>query len=530
METQQTQTASPLTGNASQQSVRQLTTLLQNALPHLDMQLAVDTTGFKSRRTGVRGKGGITSVHGELHNDCIISLDFELLRCPPAARLRLSMLQNLISELDEKCRLSRPRREPDDGQSSLWVSVEVAAEPMSMTRQDALMGEVEKLNAIARALQAVYPWKLRDAPQNEKLRAWAGDTHRFLQGGASVALVKETLGGLGQEKRAGRSPEVQGRFSGRLAGPELLDTLQDRLLGQDRALGELAQKLRMECLTRPPHQPLRYCAQGTPGTGKSESAVLLAEHLEVPYANIDAASMPDYYTASAQLLGSGRGIVGSYKSGRLEQAAKHHRGAVLEISDLDHARPAVRSCLADLFLQILETGEGQTATVAMFSCANLILAFTINLPEGKDEQIHKPLGFAGAASHGQAAAQVNTEIKRMLSSAFLSRIGRPILFDPLDNAVLGRIVERTVVEAARRAISNLETIEARVDTEEGLGRSVVGHLDSDLRAFGARGVVERARSLTTEALLRARQAGRLAQAQTLTVHAEEDGTLHIEPE
>lgn len=749
METQQTKATGPLTGRASEQSVRQLTTLLQNILPHLDIQLAVGH-GFQSRRTGVRGKGGIMAVHGELHNDSVVSVAFEILRCPPAARMRMRKLVDLIASLNEKCRLIAPRQQSPDEQPALWVSLEVAAEPMSMTRQDALMGEVEKLNAIARALQAemprsldhtdlkeqykglsehlqpVYPWKLRDTPQNEKLREWADDTHRFLQGGASVALVspfplvrelslavlagvltdagqtlgstvnprmkaevliqivekapgtvavhgpsvslgsnayevgnemdnllrllssqgnpavftgsygelqrifsggqggaadplrpvlrrvppvereelaefavhraavqsggiggkkrrelarqvleatgdlapevqkrilpmianrrvqtwldgreedpgtrayaasiaevKETLGGLGQEKRAGRSPEVQGRFSGRLAGPELLDTLQDRLLGQDRALGELAQKLRMECLTRPPHQPLRYCAQGTPGTGKSESAVLLAEHLEVPYVNIDAASMPDYYTASAQLLGSGRGIVGSYKSGRLEQAAKHHRGAVLEISDLDHARPAVRSCLADLFLQILETGEGQTATGAMFSCANLILAFTINLPEGKDEQIHKPLGFAGTTSHGQAAAQVNTEIKRMLSSAFLSRIGQPILFDPLDKAVLARIVERTVVEAARRAITNLETIDARVETGDALGQSVVAQLDSDLLAFGARGVVERARSLTTEALLRARQAGELANAETLTVHAEQDGTLHVEPE
>jgi ATP-dependent Clp protease ATP-binding subunit ClpA len=366
---------------------------------------------------------------------------------------------------------------------------------------------------------------------SRRVQTWLGGQERDPDAcdyAAAVADLKETLGGLSGEKRVCRSPEVQRRFAARLTGPRLLETLQRELLGQDRALEELTGKMQTECLTRPPHQPLRYCAQGTPGTGKSESAVLLANHLEVPYINIDAASMPDYYTASAQLLGSGRGIVGSYESGRLEQAAKHHRGAVVELSDLDHARPAVRSCLADLFLQLLETGEGQTATGASFSCANLILAFTINLPEGKDEQIHKPLGFAGTTSRQQAAAQVNTEVKRMLSNAFLSRIGQPILFDPLDKSVLARIVERTALAAARRATKSLKNHATRVTIREGLGRAVVDDLDSDLLAFGARGVVERARSLTTEALLRAHQAGCLADTESITIQIGNNGELDIE--
>ena len=138
---------------------------------------------------------------------------------------------------------------------------------------------------------------------------------------------------------------------------------------------------------------MRYCAEGTPATGKSESTVLLAEWLGIPYICIDAASMSSSHTAAAQLLGSGRGIVGSYQSGRLEQAAKHHAGAVIEVSDLDHAVPEVRAAMADLFLQILENGEAQSATGAMFSCANLIFVFTMNLPGGQDAKVHQGIGF-----------------------------------------------------------------------------------------------------------------------------------------
>ncbi len=66
---------------------------------------------------------------------------------------------------------------------------------------------------------------------------------------------------------------------------------------------------------------------GTPGTGQVD-AQLLARVLDVPFVVIDAASMSDAYTVTSQLLGSSRGIVNSYQPGRLEQVAKHHRGAV----------------------------------------------------------------------------------------------------------------------------------------------------------------------------------------------------------
>src|SRR5512137_1250561 len=122
------------------------------------------------------------------------------------------------------------------------------------------------------------------------------------------------LSGLSPRPRAGRAPEVQERFTRVLTDPGLLPFLEDHLLAQDQALEQLVSRLVMESLTRPSHQPIRYCAQGPPGTGKSESAVLLAQRLGIPYVNIDAASMPDYYTASSQLLGSGRGIVMSYQS------------------------------------------------------------------------------------------------------------------------------------------------------------------------------------------------------------------------
>jgi len=343
-----------------------------------------------------------------------------------------------------------------------------------------------------------------------------------------VGGFAETLAGLSASPRATRFLHVQESFTRNLTGGDLLDAFKKSLLAQDLALEQLADRLCMEALTRPLHQPLRYCAQGSPGTGKSESAILLARHLSIPYVNIDAASMPDYYTAAAQLLGSGRGVVGSFQSGRLEQAAKHHAGAVIEISDLDHAVPTVRCTLADLFLQILETGEAQSATGAMFSCANLIFAFTMNLPGGQDETVQKQIGFVSKVSRRDVRAKVAQALKRMLSGAFLSRVGTPILFDPLDESTMAEIAQRAVQMAIADSASRLGMRIGEVRVGRDVGKHVVSVLEVNIASFGARALLEKSRSLATRCILQLRRGGLHYEGKTLLVIPGPEGTLSLE--
>lgn len=318
---------------------------------------------------------------------------------------------------------------------------------------------------------------------------------------SKMEKLTETLAGLNTESRAARSPLVQNRFTQKLTGSGLVGFFKSELLAQDEALENLAARLHSEVLTRPLHQPIRYFCQGTPSTGKSQSAVLLARFLNIPFLNIDAASLPDYYTASSQLLGSARGIVGSHKSGRLEQAAKHHTGAVVEISDLDHAVPSVRSVFADLFLQVLETGEAQSSTGAMFSCANLIFAFTINLPGGLDEEIRRGFGFNNSPGSSEIKKRVVSEIKNMFSTAFLSRIGDPILFAPLEGEALEKIIENELSKSSRTAFERMNMGIREIKMEKELGRNVLAGYAGNITVLGARALLEYARHLVSRAVL-----------------------------
>ena len=377
-------------------------------------------------------------------------------------------------------------------------------------------------NSAERDLSSLLISSLQELSANDRLRVLPAAAKRTitywtsgrLNGSGDISdyaikmsKLSETLSGLCITPRNVRAVEVQERFIRVLTGPELLPFLKRRLLGQDQALEQLVLRLSTECLTRPLHQPLCYCAQGTPGTGKSESTALLAERLGLPLVHVDAASIPDYYTAAAQLLGSGRGIVGSYQSGRLEQAAKHHSGVVIEVSDLDHANPSARSYLADLFLQVLEVGEATSATGATFSCANAIFAFTLNLPNGMDELVRRGIGFENTPNRNHIAGKVASEIKGILSSAFLSRIGRPILFDPLSGEILGRIIELAIEASIPTAAERLGQPVAGVEVVPGTGMKLMASLNSSIISFGARLLIQEGRFRAGDALKKLYQSG-----------------------
>jgi len=337
--------------------------------------------------------------------------------------------------------------------------------------------------------------------------------------------LAETLGGVHDERRDQRTAEVDRRYLEKLSDPKLLDFFREHLFAQDRALSELVDRLRAEALMRPPHQPIRYCALGTSGNGKSESARLLANWLRVPLVHVDAASMSDHHTGSAQLLGSGRGIVGSHEPGRLEKAANHHAGAVVEVSDLDHAKPDVRSHLGDLFLQILENGEIQTATGAMVSCANLVLAFTMNLPDGLDARAWQPVGFGETPSPAEVGKRVAQEIEHMVSGAFVGRAGSPILFDPLTVAVLAQIAQHVIEKSIGLGLSRLQMEPSEILVTPTVGKAVAASIDIDFTSFGVRAVLEKARSLSAEAVMEVVRLELDIRGKPVSVSATPNGTL-----
>lgn len=341
-----------------------------------------------------------------------------------------------------------------------------------------------------------------------------------------ATACKETFGGLSTTARARRHDWVQQHFLERLADPALGAFLKEHLLGQNTALAEAVSKLQRQVLAGVLHQPFHLGALGPTGTGKSQFADLLARWLGVPFVNIDAASMSDSHTAVAQVVGSGRGIVDSDQPGRLEQVAKHHLGAVVEVSDIDHANSSVRTALTDLFLQVLQTGYAQSAKGHTFDCSNLVLVFTLNLPDGKDENMFHRTGFGKAPTLEEVRKEARRELKKLFSAAFWGRVGEPVLFGPLSGGARTEILRRALAAAAATALERFSGKPAHVEVPPEAAARLMASGAAPSNSFGARGLLELGQDRAAQAVLDTVQGGALPSgALELTVDSRGNAAL-----
>ena len=348
----------------------------------------------------------------------------------------------------------------------------------------------------------------------------AGNTDHFV---SKLRGQNETLGGLSPRPRVRRSPWVHERLVARITDPGFLPYLEEHLLGQSTALQEFRDALIREVVTRPPHQPIRLSALGEPGTGKSRSAELLAQWLGIPYVKRDMTSFPSPEMAMTQLLGSAPGYVGSDQPGQLERAARHFEGAVMECSDLDHALPSVRSGVGDIFLSALETGEAQSGQGHMFSCADLIFFFTLNLPDGKDESMFQRTGFGKELTREEVRENIRRDLKHLVSGAFWSRMGDPILFTPLSGDARVEIVRRAMHDAVKTGLECLGATGARVEIGTDTAAAFLERRGTPRRGSGARELLELACTQASNAVVAFVQGGGAASDSAFELVVDADG-------
>jgi ATP-dependent Clp protease ATP-binding subunit ClpA len=95
----------------------------------------------------------------------------------------------------------------------------------------------------------------------------------------------------------------------------------------------------------------------------------------------------------------------------------------------------------------------------------------------------------------------------MFSTAFLSRIGEPILFNPLDGKALGEIIERSIRKAMDLAAERTGMAVSEFALAKGLGEKLLAGMTSNILSFGARAIIEHARNLFSKAFLEFKGSG-----------------------
>ena len=145
---------------------------------------------------------------------------------------------------------------------------------------------------------------------------------------------------------------------------ELKDRLAERVIGQDHALEAIAQVVSTSRagLSDPRKPTGVFMMIGTSGTGKTETALALADLLYGGEQSITVINMSEFKEEHkiSMLLGSPPGYVGYGEGGVLTEAARRKPYSVILLDEMEKAHPGVQDIFYNLFDKgTIKDGEGR---------------------------------------------------------------------------------------------------------------------------------------------------------------------------
>ncbi len=223
----------------------------------------------------------------------------------------------------------------------------------------------------------------------------------------------------------------------------LEEELHKRVVGQDEAIRAVADAVRRSRAgLKDPKKPIgSFLFLGTTGVGKTELAKALAEYLfndEKALTRIDMSEYQEKHAVS-RLVGAPPGYVGYEEGGQLTEAVRRKPYSVILLDEIEKAHPDTFNIL----LQMLDEGrltdnKGRTADFK-----NTIIIMTSNMGAGKIQEAFEnaktPEERHKAAEKAKQA--VLTELKKRVRPEFLNRIDEIVMFEPLTEDDVRKIVK-----------------------------------------------------------------------------------------
>ena len=298
------------------------------------------------------------------------------------------------------------------------------------------------------------------------------------------------------------------------------DDLHRRVIGQEEAVAAVAEAIRRSRSgLSDPRRPIgSFIFLGPTGVGKTELARALAEFMFDDEANMVRVDMSEYmerHTVS-RLVGAPPGYIGYDEGGQLTEAVRRRPYRVLLFDEIEKAHPDVFNIL----LQILEDGrltDGHGRTVDF---RNTVIIMTSNL--GTEGLRRQPFGFRPDNRDGRDEMRalresVDAALKRTFRPEFLNRIDETIVFHPLSQDQIVRIVELMVKDVQQRLEEREITFELTPEAGLWLAREGFDPV------YGARPLRRAIQRQLENPLARSVLSGELAAGDHVVVDAGPDG-------
>ncbi len=254
------------------------------------------------------------------------------------------------------------------------------------------------------------------------------------------------------------------------------ERLRLRVIGQDAALARVANAIRRSRAgLSDPNKPIgSFIFLGPTGVGKTELARALAEFLFDDEHSMVRIDMSEYMEkhAVARLIGAPPGYVGYDEGGQLTEAVRRRPYAVILFDEIEKAHPDVFNIL----LQILDDGRLTDSKGRTVDFKNTVIIMTSNIGASylQAEGVSSPEAFAEASEH------VLEAMRQHFRPEFLNRVDDIIVFNPLGEEQLTRIIELRLDDLRKLLADRKITIELTPAAKELL------FLEGYDRAYGAR--------------------------------------------
>jgi ATP-dependent Clp protease ATP-binding subunit ClpB len=237
--------------------------------------------------------------------------------------------------------------------------------------------------------------------------------------------------------------------------------LGKRIAGQEEAIKAVSDAVRRSRAgLQDPKRPIgSFIFFGTTGVGKTELAKSLAEFLFDDENNMVRIDMSEYQErhAVSRLIGAPPGYVGYDEGGQLTEAVRRKPYSVILLDEIEKAHPDVFNIL----LQVLDEGrltdnKGRTANFK-----NAIIIMTTNIGSHLIQESFAEITDTNAEEVAETTKlKVLELLKKSVRPEFLNRIDEIIMFQPLSQEDIRKVVEIQFSIIKKRLAENNIKLEA----------------------------------------------------------------------
>lgn len=252
---------------------------------------------------------------------------------------------------------------------------------------------------------------------------------------------------------------------------QLEQELSARIHGQDGALRQIIDALQVaRAGLSDPLRPLGvFMLAGPTGTGKTETAIALSDQLFGGAEQLLHFNMNEFQEAHSvsTLKGAPPGYVGYGKGGRLTEAVRRKPYSVVLLDEFDQAHRDVH----EVFYQVFDKGWMEDGEGRRVSFRNCLILLTSNLGASQIEAACAAQADLGAA---RLAGIAHQELSRHFAPALLARM-QVIGFQPLGEAAMAQIADRTIAELSSRLAEAGIVLNANDEVREWVAKIAMQH-------------------------------------------------------